>query len=92
MLHRIERTSVQPVGKWIIGQPVHEAQNARIVHVFPAITIECTQIVRVAQLAAEFLEDLPVPVACGRAMFDTDMDIEISLHTIVVQKRVIHVE
>jgi hypothetical protein len=25
-------------------------------------------------------------------MFDTNMDIEISLHTIVVQQRVIHVE
>ena len=92
MLHRVQRAAVQPVGEWIVHQPVRDAEQSRIVHVLEPVAFQRAQIVGVAQFVAQFLEDLPVSLACGGAVLDADMHIQIGLHAIVVQQRVVDVE
>ena len=61
-------------------------------HILHPVALQRAEIVRVAEFAAQCLEDLPIAIACGNAVLDADMHIEIGLHAIVVEQRVVDVE
>jgi hypothetical protein len=60
--------------------------------VLDSITLQSTEIVTIAELDEERLEDRPVPVARRRAEFTLEMALEVVLDAIVVQQRVVHVD
>ena len=92
MPHRIERAAVQPVGERVIHQPVRYPQQPRVVQLLQPVALERAEIVGIAEFAAQLLENLPVPVARGRPMLDAQMNVEVGLHAIVVEQRVVDVE
>ena len=60
----VQRPGVKPVGERIVDQPARHQQETRIVQVLDPITLERAEIVGIAELAAQLLEDLP---STGRA-------------------------
>ena len=87
-----ERTRVQPVGERIIHQVRRHQQEPRIVHVAQPIALQRTEIIRVAELGAERLEDRPVAVAAAGAELAREMIAQIALHAIVVEQRVVAID
>src|SRR2546422_1799996 len=68
----IER-AIQPAGKRIVNQKRRHQQQPRVAHISEPVALQRAQVVRVAQLGAQLLEDRPVPVPA----FNTELAREI---------------
>ena len=56
----VERFGIQAIGKRIVDQVRRQVQHVRIARVLVAIALQGAEVVGVAQLVAQLLEDLPV--------------------------------
>src|SRR3984893_11435822 len=63
VLDDIKRAGIKPVGKRIIDEPARHPQHPWIVHLFKPEPLQCTEIVRIAELLPQFFKNVPVKVA-----------------------------
>ena len=57
-----------------------------------SITLQSPEVIPVAQLAKQLLEDCPVTVPTGRPELAFEMTPEIGLDAVVVQQRIVHID
>ncbi|NNG47860.1 MAG: hypothetical protein HKM86_12225 [Deltaproteobacteria bacterium] len=60
--------------------------------VFDPVALEGAQVVGVAQLHAELLEDCPVPLLALVADLLCEVTLEIAGYPVIVQQRIVHIE
>jgi len=63
-----------------------------VLRVLDPIALQGTEIVTIAQIGEELLEDRPVAVAAGRPKLAFEMAPEIGLDAVVVQERVVDID
>src|SRR5437660_1136134 len=88
----IERARIQPAGKRIVNQKRRHQQQPRVAHISEPVALQRAQVVRVAQLGAQLLEDRPVPVPAFNTELAREMIPEIVLYKIIVEQRIVAVE
>src|SRR5689334_13232002 len=88
----IERGPIQPAGKRIVDEKRRHQQQPRVAHISEAVALQRAQVVRVAQLGAQLLEDRPVPVPAFDTELAREMIPEIVLHKVIVEQRIVAVE
>jgi len=91
-LQRRQRARVQSLRERIVEQEERDLQQLRLIEIFEPIALQRAQIIRVAELCPQFLEDHPVALAAGMAEFALQVLTEIGLHGIVVEQRVVDIE
>jgi hypothetical protein len=62
-----------------------------ILRVFDPITLQSAEIITVAQISEELLEDSPVSIPASRAKLTLKVTLEVILNPIIVEKRVVDV-
>src|SRR5256712_2419457 len=92
MSEDIERAGIQRAGKRIVNQKRRHQQQPRVAHIAEPVALQRAQVVRVAQLGAQLLEDRPVPVPAFNTELAREMIPEIVLHKIIVEQRIVAVE
>src|SRR5262249_6709780 len=86
------RAGIEAMGKRMVAEPARHSQHVGPIRVLEPIAFQRAEIVCVADLASQLLEDRPVPIARGRAICPREMVAQVGLHAIIVEERVVHVE
>ena len=92
VLDDIKRACIKPVGKRIIDEPARHPQHPWIVHLFKPEPLQCTEIVRIAELLPQFFKNVPVKVAGFGPICLGQMGCQIDLDAIVIKERVVDIE
>src|SRR5262245_43265558 len=92
MFHSVQSSGKKAIGERIIDQPVRHPQHIRPVHLFDSKALQCAEVIDIAQFAAQFFKDVPVPVTSGGSIGVRQVLLEMALHQIVVEKSVVDVE
>src|SRR5262249_5631210 len=91
-----ERVRVQPLREWIVDQERGHQQQPRIVATLTlllrSIALQRSEVVGVAELAAQLLEDLPIAITARLTELALQMVAQIILHAIVVEQSVVHIQ
>ena len=87
-----QRTRIEAIGEGIIEQKERNTQQLRVVLVLQAIALQRAEVVRITELGAELLEDLPVTVPARKAHLALEVRAQITLHGIVIEKGIVDVE
>src|SRR5579884_4152232 len=90
-LQHLEGAREQPVGERIIDQERGHRQQLDLARMFDPVTLEGSDIVAIAQLREQILEDPPVALAGGAAKDALQMVLQILLYPIVVEQRIVHI-
>ena len=88
----VERPRVQPVHEGIVQQEDRHAEHLRIARMLDAVALERAEVVGVAELGPELLEDVPVALLAVVAEHVGHVPPEVALDRVVVEQRVVHVE
>src|SRR5581483_2608133 len=91
-LEHVERLRIEPVRKRIVDQERRHGEEVWIARIGRAVALECSQVVRVPELAAKLLEELPVAFLPLRANFLREIPAEVARDAIVVDERVVDVD
>ena len=83
---------IEPVGEGIIKQKEGNAQQQLVVLVLEAIALKRAEVIRISELGAQLLEDLPLTVPARKAHLALEVCAQIALDGIVVEQRVVYVE
>ena len=92
VLHRVQRARIKTVGERIIDQPARHPQHFRAMQRFDPVALQCAQVVDVSELVPQFFKNVPVAVARGGPVCLCQMFLQIGLHAVVVDERVVDVE
>ena len=63
MLDRAKGAFIDPIAERIVHEPARHQQNSRIVHLLEPESLQCAEIVGIAEFAPHFLKNFPVTVA-----------------------------
>lgn len=58
---------------------------------FGSVTLKCAEIISIAQLGEELLENRPVPVSARCPEFTLEVALQVILDPVVVQQRVVDI-
>ncbi len=88
---------IEAVGERIVDQERGHLQKARIADPWIPLrggtkALQCAQIIRIAQLTAQLLEDVPVTVTAVGAEFRRQVRAQVVLHGIVVEQRIVDIQ
>src|SRR5262245_3784183 len=92
MFHSVQSSGKKAIGERIIDQPVRHPQHIRPVHLFDSKALQCAEVIDIAQFAAQFFKDVPVPVTSGGSISVRQVLLEMTLYRIVVEKSIVDVE
>ena len=92
VLDHVERGGEEAVGERVVGEEERDLQEVHVVRALHPVPLEGAQVVRIAQLRTQDLEDLPVPLLPVGADLALQVPSEIEDDPIVVEERVVHVE
>ena len=87
----VERARVHAVGKRVVEQIERDPEHARLAWMLDAVPLQRAEIVRVAELGPELLEDLPVALLTLGADRVDQMTAQILDHRVVVEQRVVDI-
>ena len=88
----IQRLRIKTIGEWIVHEKGGHAEEARIVGMLQPVPLERAEVVGVAELRPQVLEDRPVTITIRLTEFPLQVAGQILRHPIVVQQRVVDVE
>jgi hypothetical protein len=88
----LERSRVEPVGEGVIDQERGQREEVGIARVLEAVALERSQVIGVAQLPAQILEQSPVALLPLRADLLVQELLEVLGDPVVVEERVVDVE
>ncbi|MGK2934279.1 MAG: hypothetical protein ACSLFE_03425 [Gemmatimonadaceae bacterium] len=88
----VESARVEPLSEGVVEQIRREEEQPRVVQVIETIPLQRTQVVGVAELAPELLEDGPVVVCSVAAALPLEVRPVVHQHGVVVEACVVHVE
>jgi hypothetical protein len=60
--------------------------------VFDTVPLQCTEIVSIPQFDKQVVENYPVPVATGGTVLALEVDLDVSLDVVVVEKCIVDVD
>ena len=92
VLDRVERGREEAVRERVVEQEEGHVEEVRAMDVFHPEALQRAEIVRVAQLAAQLLEELPVALVLPVADLLRQVAAHVGHHVIVVDQRVVDVE
>jgi hypothetical protein len=92
VLHGVQRAGIKTVSERIIDQPARHPQHLRAMQRFDPVALQCAQVVDVSKLLPQFFKNVPVAVARGGPVCLRQMLLQIGLHAVVVDQRVVDVE
>ena len=92
VLDRVERGREEAVRERVVEQEEGHVEEVRAVDVFHPEALQRAQVVRVAQLDAQLLEQLPVALVLPVADLLRQVAAHVGHHVIVVDQRVVDVE
>jgi hypothetical protein len=88
----LERAREEPIGEGVIDQERGEREKVRIARVFEAVALERSQVIGVAQLPAQILEQGPIALLPLGADLLVQEPLEVAGNPVVVEERVVDVE
>ena len=88
----VERAGKQPVGERVVDQERRHRQQVRIARVHQSVALQGAQVVGVAELGAQRLEDLEVQLGPRGADLLEQVAAEVGAHPVVVEQGVVDVE
>src|SRR6267143_1078761 len=91
-LEHVECSRVQPIGERVIHQIRGHRQQMDVLWMLDPIALQGAEIVPVAQIAEQLLEDRPVAVATRRSELAFKMALEIGLDAVVVEQGVVDID
>src|SRR4030095_7306633 len=91
-LQDVERSRVEAIGEGIVDEERRHRGEVDVPRVLAPVVLQRPEIVAIAELHEQRLEDRPVPVAGYGTEFPLEMALEVVLHPIVVEERVVHVD
>src|SRR5262245_17604392 len=91
-LEHVEGARIEPIGERVIDQVRRHRHQAHVIGVLGPIALQGAQIVSISELDEERFEDRPVAIARRGAELALQMALEVVLHAIVVQQRVVDVD
>src|SRR5262249_15025105 len=92
VLDRVDRARIEPVCERVVHQEARYGQQRVITRMADARVLERAQVVGVAELRAELLEDLEVLLRAFRADLLHEVAPQVERHPIVVEQGVVDVE
>src|SRR5690242_5821662 len=91
-LEDVEGAGIETVGERIVHQERRHRQQVRFSRVFDTKTLQCAQIIAVAQIGEELFENRPVSVSRSCPEFTLEMALEVILDAVVVQQRIVDID
>src|SRR5262245_29657366 len=92
MLNHLERIGEKTLDKGIVDQEIRHGHEMQSALVFVPIPLQSTEIVGVAQLGPQLLENLPIFLRSLQADLTCEMALQICCDSVVIQQRVVYVE
>ena len=88
---RVQRAGIDPAREGIVQEEQRDLQDVHLARTLGAVTLQGAEIIRIAKLVAQLLEDLPVaPIAVRPERLD-QMTPQVRDHRVVVEQRVVDV-
>jgi len=87
-----ERVGVEAIREGVVDEERGQGQEVGIAGVLDPVVLERAQIIRVAQLGPQLLEEGPVPLLALLAHLDRQESLQVGSDGVVVEERVVHVE
>jgi hypothetical protein len=91
-LEHVERLRVEPVGERIVHQERRRRQQARIPRILHPIALQRAEVVGIAELRPEPLEDRPVALLALRPDLAGEEALQVGGDAVVVEERVVDVD
>src|SRR5271166_3763622 len=90
-IQHVESTGIKPVAEGIIHQVGGHSQQTNVRRMLNPITLQSAEVIAIAQLFKEGLEDLPVtvPTSCAKLAFE--MLSEVVLNAVVFKQCIVHI-
>src|SRR6185437_4136814 len=88
----IERARIQAIGKGVVEQPRSQILRAHFVVTFQPELLDRAKVVGIAELLTQGFVQVPVRLRRLRAEQFRDVRVEIRLHLVVVEQRVVDIE
>ena len=92
VVERVERAGEEPVRERVRDEEVRDGEHAQVARPRVAIPLQRAEVVGVAELVAELLEELPVLAAAVLADLGVEMRAQVGGDAVVVEQRVVDVE
>jgi hypothetical protein len=92
VLNGVERVRIKARGEGIINKKVRNRKQAGIARVFQTIALESAKIIRIAQLSADLLKEVPVMLLALRANLLLQMALEIGGDMVIIEQRIVDVK
>src|SRR5438445_12664546 len=90
MLHNIERIGEQAIRKGVIYEEVRDSEEMRIVRILDPIALKGAQIIDIAELRTQLLQDSPVELLPLVPDLVILMTLKIGSVRIVNKQRIVH--
>ena len=85
-------SGIQPVGERVVHEEGGHRQQLDLARVLDAVALEGAEIVAIAQLREQILQDPPIAIARGDAIGPLEMVLQVLLDAVVVEQRVVDVD
>src|SRR5438093_13490213 len=89
MLHDIERIGEQAIRKGVIYKEVRDSEEMRIVRILDPIALQGAQIIDVAELRPQLLQDCPVALLPPVSDLPIYMTLQIGSDSMVIKQRLV---
>src|SRR5215510_15819277 len=86
-IEHLKRGWEQPVGERIIHEEGGHGQQLYLARVFDPVALERSDIVAIAQLCEQILQDFPIALAGGEAKGALEMVLQVLLDPVIVEQR-----
>src|SRR5882724_9552808 len=88
----VERSRIEAIGERVVDQVRRHRHEVQVLRVLGPVALERAEVVAIAELDEERLENRPVPLTTRGAELPLEMALEVVLNPVVVQQRVVHVD
>jgi hypothetical protein len=88
----MKRAGIKPVSKRIVDEPARHPQHPWIVHLFEPESLQCAEVVRIAELPPQLFENVPVKFTGIAPICFGQIGGQIGLDAIIIKKRVVDIE
>ena len=92
IIHRVEGIRKEPVGKGILEQEMRDGEQVGIAGILCPVALQGAEIIGIAELGAELLEECPVSLLPLMADLFLQMVLKVSGDTVVIEQSVINIE
>src|SRR5215472_5719621 len=92
MLDHVERVGVKPRGERIVDHEVGNGEQSGVAGILNSILLQSAQIVGVAELRPQLLEDVPIALLPLWSDLLLQVPLKVGGDAVVVEERVVHVE